>query len=289
MGRISAKLLKRLSMKPALAEEIRQSADLIRQALIRLSRLESVRDSHGDMIDPLHGVYSVVQNVASLFAERVSGYVEFKPYYQIIAEAEDEYMPDGPPFSPLTRSYFTTWAFFDVRFGPDVETIGSCLLHSGTKLGFAPNVMEAIRSFAESRMGIYERLESQGGRCRLRELVTDKEFDCFVGTGYHGRNGELWYVRLCPPLQPAGYHLVFTTPYVLLNFKKSDWTAYLKRSLASSAQPEQSRLSHLMKYGHEPNQWNEFLFGGYVNDQFDAIFLTGLPDVPGSLPHASKI
>ncbi len=81
MGQISEKLVKRLSKKWQLASEIRQAADLIRQALIRLSRLERIHDSQGDMIDPLHGVYTAVQNVTSIFAERVTEYVEFKPYY----------------------------------------------------------------------------------------------------------------------------------------------------------------------------------------------------------------
>jgi hypothetical protein len=288
VGKISERLLKRLRRKRQLASEIWQAADLIRQALNRLSRLEMVRDSRGDMIDPLHGVYTAVQNVSSIFAERVSENIEFKPYYDIVDAAERDYMPGGPPFSPLTTSYFTTWAFFDVRFGPDVETIGSCLLDAGANLGFEPKVLEAIRCYSESRMGIYERLEAKGGRCRLRELITEQEFDCFVGTGYQGRKGELWYVRRCPPLEPAGYHVVVTTPYVLLSFSKANWSAYLKRSLAPSALPEQSRLSHLMKYGHEQNQWNEFLVEAYANYQFDAIFLTGLPDVPASLPHASN-
>ncbi len=289
MGHISEKLLKRLSKKWALADEIRQSADLIRQALSRLSGLETIRDSHGDMIDPLHGVYMAVQNVSSIFAERVSEYIEFKPYSDIVAAAEEEYMPDGPPFSPLTRSYFTTWAFCDVRFGPDMETIGSCLLDVGAKLRFEPKVLEAIRCFSESRMGIYERLQSKGARCRLRELITEKAFDCLVGTGYQGRKGELWYIRLCPPLEPAGYHVVFTTPYVLLNFNKADWTAYLNRSSLGSTLPEQSRLAHFMKYGTALHQWNEFVYEAYANYQFDAILLTGLPDVPASLPHASRL
>jgi hypothetical protein len=289
MGKISEKLLKRMSRKWQLASGIRQAADLIQQALVRLSRLEMVRDSQGDLIDPLHCVYTAVQNVCSIFAERVSGNIEFKPYYDLIAAAEREYMPGGPPMSPLTRSYFTSWAFCDVRFGPDVETIGSCLLDAGAKLGFEPKIMEAIRCFSESRMGIYECLQSNGARCRLRELVTEQAFDCFVGTGYQGRREELWYARLCPPLEPAGYHLVFTTPYVLLNFSKADWTAYLKRSLDSSALPEHSRLANFLKYGHALNQWNEFLFEAYANYQFDAIFLTGLPDVPSSLPHALRI
>ena len=109
-----------------------------------------------------------------------------------------------------------------------------------------------------------------------------------MGSGYQGRKGELWYIRLCPPLEPAGYHLVFTTPYVLLSFSRTEWTAYLYRSLLASEVPEQRSLAHFLKYGREPNQWNEFIFQAYANYQFDAIFLTGLPDVPSSLPHAPK-
>jgi hypothetical protein len=288
MGQISEKFLKRLSKTPALASAIRLWAAPIQQALIALSWGKSTRDSQGELIDPLHAVYIAVQNATSFFAEKVSEFAEFKPYYQFVAQAEEEYMPGGPPMSPLTKSYFTTWAFYDVRFGPDLETIGSCMLDVAGKLGFEPKVTDAIRSFSDSRMGIYEHLESKGGRSRLRELFTDKEFDCFVGTGYQGRKGELWYIRLCPPLEPVAYNLVFTTPYILLNFKRTEWTAYLYRSLLASEVPEQQSLAHFLKYGREPNQWNEFIFQAYANYQFDAVFLTGLPDVPSSLPHAPK-
>ena len=31
--------------------------------------------------------------------------------------AEDIYMPSGPPMSPLTKSYFLYWGFFDLCLG----------------------------------------------------------------------------------------------------------------------------------------------------------------------------
>src|SRR5712691_7171565 len=131
-----------------------------------------VRSGH----DPLHAAYVAAQNFTSFFAEAVSQFPEFDPYCDVIGPAEDEYMPNGPPHSPLTRSYFTTWAFFDVRFGPDEETIGTCLLVLADVLGMDPFMAETIRRFQASRMGIYEQCESEGGRFRLRELVTDEEF-----------------------------------------------------------------------------------------------------------------
>ena len=84
-----------------------------------------------------------------------------------------------------------------------------------------------------------------------------------------------------------GYHVVFTTPCILTGFGKADWTAYLSKSLIGLTAPEKSRRLHeLLKYGREPDSWNEFIFKAYHHHRHDAIFLTGLPDVPGSLPHA---
>ena len=75
--------------------------------------------------DPCHALYALGQNVASLMAESISGMREAKGYVRIAGSAEDEYMPGGPPMSPLTVSYFTMWALFDVRFGSSRETMGS--------------------------------------------------------------------------------------------------------------------------------------------------------------------
>jgi hypothetical protein len=287
MGQISTKLAARLKKNRKLADELRREAKSIQAALDALQHGGRPWTPRDDELDPLHAVYAAVQNVTSFFAERVSVLREFEPYYRLVAQAEEEYMPGGPPMSPLTTSYFTTWAFYDVRFGPDRETMGTCLLDVGDLLGLEPGAVEATRLSNESRMGIYERGDRSGGRCRFRELITNDEFECYVPVGYPGREGDLWYVRLCPPIQPAAYHVALTTPYILLGFGKSDWTAYLSKSLIGLTAPEKRRRLHeLLKYGREPNQWSEFVFQAYHHHQFDAIFLTGLPDVRGSLPHA---
>jgi len=286
MGQISTKLAARLKKNRKLADELRREAKSIQAALDALQRGGRPWTPRGEELDPLHAVYAAVENVTSFFAERVSVLREFEPYYQLVAQAEEKYMPGGPPMSSLTTSYFTTWAFYDVRFGPDRETMGTCLIDVGDLLGLEPSAVAAIRLLNESRMGIYERGDRSEGRCRFRELITDDDFECYVPVGYPGREGDLWYVRLCPPIPPVAYHVALTTPYILLGFGKSDWTAYLSKSLIGLTAPEKRRRLHeLLKYGREPNQWSEFIFQAY-HHQFDAIFLTGLPDVRGSLPHA---
>lgn len=114
--------------------------------------------------DPLHAVYIAVQNITSVFSECVSVLPELKSYYKTVGDAEEEYMPSGPRMSPLTTSYFTTWAFFDFRFGGDHETIGACLAELGGQLGLDAGMVEAIRQFQQSHMGIYEHRGTVGGK-----------------------------------------------------------------------------------------------------------------------------
>lgn len=287
MGQISAKLLKRLGRSRKLITELRRESGPIPAALDALKHGGTARSRRDEALDPLHGVYVAIQNFSSVFAERVSALPEFDPYYQIVLDAQENYMPGGPPMSPLTGSYFTTWAFYDLRFGPDDETIGTCLLDVGERLGLGTDETEALRLMSETRMGVYEHAGLQGGRCVLKELITDDGFECYSPAGYLGKPGELWFVRLCPPIDPAGYHVAFTTPYILMGFGKADWTAYLSKSLIGLTAPEKRRRLHeILKYGREPNFWSEFIFKAYLNHRHDAIFLTGLPDVPGSMPHA---
>jgi hypothetical protein len=292
MGAISKQLASRFRKAK------RQLGDLRRQVAADFSQVPKdvksvealIRSGH----DPLHAAYIAAQNFTSFFAEAVSQFPEFDPYCQIVGSAEDEYMPSSPPMSPLTLSYFTTWEFFDVRFGPDGETLGTCLLDVADLLEMDSFMAETIRRFQGSRMGIYEHGGSEDGRCRLRELLTDDKWTCHVASGYRGRTGELWYVRLCPPLLDlVDYHVVFTTPYVLMGATKTDWTAYLKKSLLGSGTGDTKKaLEEFLKFGkaahsRKPDEsWNEFIFQAYHHHQADAIFLTGLPDVRGSLPHA---
>src|SRR3954452_9210857 len=117
MGTVSTKLASRFrKAERQLGALRRQAAADFAQVPRDVKGVEAlVRSGH----DPLHAAYVAAQNFTSFFAEAVSQFPEFDLYCQIVGPAQDEYMPSSPPMSPLTTSYFTTWAFFDVRFGPD--------------------------------------------------------------------------------------------------------------------------------------------------------------------------
>jgi hypothetical protein len=198
-------------------------------------------------------------------------------------------MPSGPPMSPLTVSYFTCWEFYDLRFGKDGDTIGKCQIDANDLVLMNPDQLDALQKLSESRMGIYEHIGFADGLVRLRELITGDEFSCLCPAGYKGRSGELWYVRRLPPLmrELAAFHLLFTTPYILIESTKEDWMQFLKRTLLKAdGNDDRERLHQLLKFGLSTNYWNEFVFQAYNHHQAQAIFLAGIPDLKATLPHA---
>jgi hypothetical protein len=300
MGIVAEKLRRQLNEKKAgrratPVSDLRRLARRIQRELGPARRPRRLRDYH-----PTHATYLAAQNLVSYLAEEMSTLRELWEYSAIVGQAEDEYLPDGPPLSPLTRSYFTTWSFFDAAFGQDRETIGTCLLDIGPDLGISPDYLKVIRLFQQSRMGIYEHRGVMEGRVRLQELISGRSHTCLVPAGYLGRAGELWYARVLPPFTDAGDSVVFTTPYHLIAPGKEEWAAFLHRTMARTGLPIRQQtadetgqadrypaLEALMKYGLHPNYWHEFIFLAYYNHRHDVVFLTGLPDVPDSLPHAS--
>jgi hypothetical protein len=239
--------------------------------------------------DPVHAAYNFLHHITSIFSENVSQLPEMRSYAKEVGSAEEEYLPSGPPMSPLTTSFFSCWAFFDHRIGKTTDTLAGCLIEANDTICMNPDQLEALKKMNESRMGIYEHKGMEDNHVRLRELITDREFVCHSGSGYRGKTGELWYVRLLPPLEPelAAYHVAFTTPYVLTGTTKKDWTDYLRRNMVGmKASSEAEALHQLMKFGPSKSHWNEFVLLAYHHHQSDAIFLSGIPDLKSTLPHA---
>jgi len=239
-------------------------------------------------LHPAHAAYVYAQNQMSVVVEQLTALKEMEPFVKIFSRAEDLYMPSGPPMSPLTGSFFTCWSFFDACVGPTCETLGTTAIEVGASFGMETGLLRLFDLMQCSRMGFYVHEGTEGGLIVLREMVTDAVCRAVCPSGYLGTKGEIWYVRVLPPPTPGGSeHVVFTTPYVVLQPGMRDWQAYFRRTLPDA--PMQSRLdayeSH-MKYGPTRAYWNDFVFEAYANHRSDAVFLVGLPDVPESRPNS---
>lgn len=238
-------------------------------------------------LHPAHAIYTYAQNQLSVMAEQLTSLDEMSRFARIISEADDEYLPNGPPVSPLTRSFFTCWASFDVSLGLAKETLATTAIAVGTALGMHGELLRLFRLLQQSRMGIYAHEGMEGEAVVLRELVTDAVCRTINPSGYRGTQGELWYVRVLPPPSPGNEHLVFTTPYILLAPDEREWQAYFLRALPDAGPSRRiASYEQHMKYGPARNYWTEFVFEAYVNHCPEAIFLSGLPDVAESRPHS---
>ena len=216
---------------------------------------------------------------------------EAKKYYRIVCKAEDVYLPKGPPYSPLTPSYFTMWAMFDVQSAIDKDTMGGFFVRIGPQIGLPAWLCKVIGRMRDSRMGYYLHCGLYGSKVLLSEVGTTDIIQCHCTSGYVGEAGEIWYARILPP--PNGlldYHVVFGTPYHLVDVSEQAILEYVAREL--ERMQAQKPLSvddphgYLMKYGPDPNHWNEYIFAAYCGSEFDVIHLTGIPDIKESLPHA---
>ena len=243
-------------------------------------------------LDPCFCVYAQALNIAGPMASSISMFREARGYVRVVGAAEEQYLPLGSPMSPLTNSYFMMWALFDVRFGSGRETMGNCVLRILSEFGCPTWLIDTVGLMQKSRMGFYAHCGRDDKGVLLREVGTREIVSCSVPAGYAGSEGEIWFARVLPPPREQCFaHIVPITPYVIRGWPEHAFVEYLERESARMmARKKPPRTNdtreYLMKHGLEPNHWNEYLFCAYEGHQNEAVFLTGIPDIPETLPHA---
>ncbi len=261
----------------------------LRNARARVKRTldEAVPPPEAYDKSPGFAAYAYVTNWALGVVEAIQDMSALGRFMDRIARAEEEYMPSEPPMSPLTGSYFWSWALWDLTVGVKRETLGSILLALVGSRGADSIFTAMLRNLVESRLGLHVHEGMAGDRVHLRELVTDERRSCVCPAGHRGKAGELWLARVLPPVGEANEHVVVTTPYVIIDPGVPAWRAFLARTLPElSAPDERAAYARLMKRGLDERYWSEYVFEAYANHRPEVIFLRGLPDVPESRPHS---
>lgn len=274
-----------------------------RDAKFRAEDFDTTLRSHHELspYDPVHGVYIYGQHQLSVLIEQLAALPMLDPLTDAYAAAADDYTPSGPPLSPLTTSYFTSWGFFDLHAGAHKETFGTVAIALCQFLQVDPGLIHIFELMQQSRMGLYLHEGMSGHHVLLRELITHREIRAMSASGYQGRPGEIWFARVLPaPFdhEPFDYSVVFTTPYIAGKLKDKqtfsrttahDWVAYFERNLDQTGfEDKEAAYALLMKYGLSRHYWNEYVFLAYLHHQPDMIVLAGFPDIPSSLPHSKE-
>jgi len=115
-GPIAKKVIS--SLKRSIQSKVINISDL-KGAKIQADNLDKTIISEESLskLDPLHGIYAYAQNKMSFFVEQLAELPMRTKLINAYADAEYMYMPSGPPMSPLTKSYFFSWGFFDLCAG----------------------------------------------------------------------------------------------------------------------------------------------------------------------------
>lgn len=287
-------------LRQPLADKIlKQMQKEINKDIIDLSAVRSGRRQASDLqqtiastedlaaLPPSHAAYAWVQNQLSVMAEQLLHFSTLHRFHTILEQSMELYTPEGPPMSPLTRSYYSCWSLFDVGIGIGRETLGSIAIAVNQRFGAHPSFIELAENMADSRCSIYQVLSTTGELITLKDLFSNEQFSARNASGYGGKPGEVWYTRILLPndMEP-GVHVVFNTPYIMYQTSAEGWQHYFERVIAKSKPDKQSVDYHRhMKYGPEPFYWPEYIFLSYINHTENHIFSKGLPDIPESLPH----
>ncbi len=257
-----------------------------------------ISDERLSELDPLHALYVYSQNHLSVLIEQISELAIMDKLADKYVAASEEYMPLGPPMSPLTVSYFTCWGAFDLcSFGGKKETFCTVATDFCKYISVDFGLIEVFEEMQNSYMGIYKHEGTSGKYINFRELLTNRRVKAVCPSGYMGLEGEIWFARILPPLfNLFSYSVVFTTPYILgklgnnrsfIPEVENDWLMYFERNLGQAGiENIEDSYKELMKYGLSKNYWNEYIFLSYRNHTDNMILLEGFPDILSSMPHA---
>lgn len=250
-----------------------------------LENIERLNDMHKyiaqEVTDPLWSIYLLILDLTSTCMYDLASTKELKDFNNIAKKYQNIYLPSFPPMSPHSDSYYLQWELFDLAFGPSNETLCGIFYDLADILKLSPFEKDVIKKLSLSRMGLYLVCGHENGMIRLKELVTNKEFLCLCNSGYQGKTGQLWYVRILPPIKNyANYYIISTTPYVILYDNIMKWSNFFEMNNITN----EDMLHPFMKYGPTIDFWNEYIFYGYCNFIDQAIFLSGIPDQKNTLP-----
>ena len=279
-------------IRAALQEAVRRSAvhlpaDRADRASATLQESIAKDEALADL-HPAQAAYLYAINQVSILAEIMTALPALHRFGDLLERAEEEYTPSWPPMSPISRSHFTAWAFFDAAVGIERETIGTLILDLASTLSLTPELVGLVTHLQGSRLGVHAHEGTKDDHIVLRELGTGIRRRTVPSNMHFGRAGELWLVRVLPPPDASSdAHVALTSPYILESPGEAAWLELFARTAPKlRARDEAQGFERLMKFGLGPNYWNEFVVEGYLRHTDHAIWLRGLPDVAESRPRS---
>lgn len=269
-----------------------------RSNVVDLQSLREARELHQEIdaedddlsrLPPDQGTWMKAFKTLGALSHLLLGAEALQPLANRIDEAEQYYMPEGPPMSPVLDSLFVSWWMLDLGTGSERETLCSIIASAGSVLRMPPGLIKMTEVLGGSRLGVYRVTETGRNRVSLEDLSNQHTVEALLPEDLKSR-GSLWLTRLLPPLTEGSRDwVVWTTPYLLRDpSAEQDWLAYFERIAPNRANREERIASHF-KTPPTATYWLDYVFDAYAGVSSEGgIILSGIADQPHTLPCSAQ-
>jgi hypothetical protein len=214
-------------------------------------------------------------------ASGIMGSSTLRRFTELVRITDEEYLPHGPPDSPITDSFFFGWWAIDRRVDTTDETIATMVVDLAKKFGGSEEDIQRMRELAGSHLRVVRIDARDGATASLSDLVTGERIDVGLPAPWDGSVGDLWLARVMPEM--------CFTPYALDGEDaEKEWREYFERTLGGLEGDELSRAYREHMRGDPDNYWLEYILDGFASGNQHTIHLEGVPDRPETLPHSDE-
>lgn len=245
---------------------------------------------------------------------RLVGAPQFERLSRMYDRFEKEFMPGGPPMSPVYDSYATQHMLGEVPHGVANETPYTVLARLTSGQLRLEQIHGLARALADAHFDLYRVTRAEGLSAELARIRGGGTLSVRL-TGPFLRTGDRMLARVLPF---AGRFFIADSPY-LVTASDEQWLAYLarasdappaasegprpgasakltpkqrarlrqKKAAARHGAPEAAVARHL-KFGRSERYWLDYIVDGYAGERRGIVSLAGIPDLPETLPHHSE-
>ncbi len=262
-------------------------------------------------IKPFFGHYCVVTRAAV----QLLGAPAFDGLARYHDEVEAEYMPGGPPMSPVYDSFAMQFVLGGVPQGIGNETPYSVLARLLLRDPSRARLHAMAQSLAHARFELYRVKSASDHDAELEPVRGGNAFRVRL-TGPFLRTGDFGLMRV---LRFDDKFFIADSPY-LLKASAGDWREHLVRIVAqqqgaptATAPQKASKLSskerarrrqkdkakanrnepeeiikRYLQFGLSDRYWFDYVMDAYAGERNGIVFLAGVPDRPELLPHSAE-
>jgi hypothetical protein len=236
--------------------------------------------------------YASVFNICTEFGEQLLSTISFlDSFNNRVCDMQEEYMPSGPPMSPVTTSFFATWMALDAPIDERL-TLGLLYQRYIQEKKTMLYAEKAMENFNASYISFYQVTAGDLRRPVLwdiiekREIIASLAINDYAVATYKPLIGDIWYARILPPLGGEEKpYVAFGTPLVFRATGRKAWEDFFSRQSASIGGGLEG-IRNYLKRGNSFGYWLEFVFQTYAGHSREVIFAEGLPDIAQSRPHS---